>query len=355
MAKHTRTWTMAMGLDVSDRWSHWARVDEEGEVVERGRVATAAPELRKQFAKHERCLVALEAGTHSAWMSRVLRGLGFEVVVANPRQVALIAKSVKKNDRMDAETLARLARLDVALLSPIEHRGQEAQDALATLHARNLLVAQRTQLVNHIRATVKTHGERLPASSAPSFHKSVAKHIPESLRAALLPLVAQVARLTLTIQRYDDEVERLGREVFPESMVLRQVHGVGPVTALTYVLVLEDRTRFKRSRQVGSYLGLVPRQRESGESRPQLRITKTGNQYLRTLLVQCAHYILGPFGKDNALRRWGLSIAGEGSQAKKKRAVIAVARKLAVILHRLWVTGEVYEPFHGKGVVMEAA
>jgi transposase len=172
--------------------------------------------------------------------------------------------------------------------------------------------------------------------------------IPDGLRSALLPLLELIEQQTETIGHYDRQVERLAKEVYPESALLRQVTGVGALTALTYVLTLEEKGRFKRSRQVGAYLGLVPRQQESGERRPELHVTKAGDSYLRTLLVQCAHYIVGPFGPDTKLRRWGLKLAGEGSTARKKRALIAVARKLAVLLHRLWVSGEVYEPFYGE-------
>jgi len=136
----------------------------------------------------------------------------------------------------------------------------------------------------------------------------------------------------------------LGKEVYPQTQVLRQVNGVGPLTSLAFVLTLEEPGRFRTSRAVGPYLGLTPRSRDTGESHPQLHITKAGDIFLRKLLVQCAHYILGPFGKDCDLRRWGLRLAGTTSKDQKKRALPATARKLAVLLHQLWLTGEVYQP-----------
>jgi transposase len=346
MAQDTAT-TRTIGIDLGDRESTYVVLDEAGAVERTGKVRMTAAAIGAEFEGMGAALVALEVGTHSAWVSRLLEELGHEVVVANARQLPLISRSQKKNDRNDAETLARLVRMDRALLSPVTHRGKEAQEALALVHARDQLVQARTALINHVRGTVKAHGDRLPSCSAPAFTQTAWERIPEGLQAALLPLVETIAWYTTLIRRYDRQVEELCREVYPETAGLRQVTGVGALTALTFVLTLEDKDRFVRSRTVGAYLGLVPRQHESGALRPQLRITRAGDMYLRKLLVQCAHYILGPWGPDCRLRRWGLRLAGEGSVTRKKRALIAVARKLAVLLHRLWRDGEVYEPFHG--------
>jgi transposase len=286
----------------------------------------------------------LEVGTHSPWLSRLLADLGHEVIVANPRQVRLIAESDRKRDRADAELLARLGRLDPDLLRPIRHRGPQAQQDLALLRARDTLVRARTNLVNHVRGAVKALGGRLPACAAASFHRKAEGHLPQALQEALLPLLATIAELTGRIRAYDRQVEEIAEERYPEGRRLRQVPGVGPLTSLAFLLVIEDSSRFRKSRGVGPYLGLVPRQSQSGEREPQLSITKAGDPLLRRLLVQSAHYILGPFGPDSELRRWGLHLAGAGSGRNKKRAVVAVARKLAVLLHRLWVTGEVYQP-----------
>lgn len=344
-----------VGLDLGDKESTFVILGKGGEVTETGKVATSCPGLRKRFGRMDGALIALEVGTHSGWVSRQLKEMGHEVIVANPRQLALITRSLKKNDRNDAETLARLARADIGLLSPVEQRCERTQEHLAIVQARARLVEARTALVNHVRGTVKAHGERLPSCSAAAFARKAEEALPQGLRTALLPLLEAIGWHTGQIQRYDREVERLGKEEYPESGALRQVVGVGALTALTYVLTLEDKGRFVKSRQVGAYLGLVPRQQQSGERNPQLRITHAGDRYLRTLLVQCAHYIIGPFGKDCQLRQWGLKLAGAGSGNQKKRALAAVARKLAVLLHRLWVDGEVYEPFHqGKGAAAAA-
>ena len=164
------------------------------------------------------------------------------------------------------------------------------------------------------------------------------------MRPALVPILRMIEHHSGSIARYDRLIEEMGRKKYPETTTLRQVAGVGPITALCFVLTLDDPLRFKNSRAVGAFLGLRPKQDQSGERNPELRITKAGNRELRRLLVQGAQYILGPFGKDTDLRRFGESIAARGGKVAKRRALVAVARKLAVLLHRLWITGEVYEP-----------
>jgi transposase len=334
-----------VGLDLGDRYSEFCVLDGAGAVRERGRVLTTRKGFARRFGKMPKARIALEVCMHSPWVSRLLSELGHEVVVAHAAKVPMIYQSVRKSDRTDAEALARLARVDPALLSPVTHRGEQAQQDLQLIRARDALVQTRTKLVNHVRSTVKVHGERLPKCSTESFAAKVKDAIPAALRAALDPVLETIAGLTKTIRGYEKSLEALCEQSYPETDVLRHVAGVGPVTALAFVLTLERPERFVKSRDVGPYLGLVPKQRQSGASRPHLRISKAGNRFLRRLLVGSAHYILGPFGPDTALRQWGLKKAETGGRNAKKRATVAVARKLAVLLHRLWTTGEVYEPF----------
>ena len=150
------------------------------------------------------------------------------------------------------------------------------------------------------------------------------------------------------IAEYNEGMEKLAQESYPQVALLKQVKGVGTLIAQTLLLALEDPHRFRKSRDVGCYLGLQPGGRNSGQSEPQMHISKEGDPYLRTLLVQGAQHILGPFGMDCDLRRWGLKRAERGGKSGKKRAIIATARKLAVLLHHLWVSGEVYEPLHNS-------
>ena len=259
---------------------------------------------------------------------------------------AHLRQSKQKTDEIDAENLARLARLDPKLLYPLRHRGEESQAHLALIRSREALVSTRTQLVNHVRGAVKSFGHRLPKCPARSFHKRAAEHIPEALRPALGPILEQIGSLTQRIREYDRKLEAICQEHYPETDLLRQVEGIGALTALTFVLTVEDPHRFEKSRSVGAYLGLVPATEKSGDRDPQKRISKEGDQMLRRLLVGSAHYILGPFGSDSDLRRHGEKIASRGGKNAKKRAAVAVARKLAVLLHRLWVSGELYDPLY---------
>jgi transposase len=342
-----------MGLDVGDRYTYIHVLDAGGECLETGRLVTAPAAFERRFALAATggpLRVVLEVGAHSPWASRLLAELGHEVVVANARRVRLIAENVSKCDPLDAETLARLGRLDPALLAPITHRGAAAQADLALVRARDALVRTRTLLVNHARGAVKALGGRLPACSTPSFPAQVREAVPEALRPALTPVLDVIAALTGRLRDYDQRVEALATTRYPETARLRQVAGVGALTALAYVLVLEDPTRFATSRAVGSYLGLRPRRDQSAGRAPELPITKAGDPLVRRLLVGSAHYVLGPFGPDTDLRRWGLALAARGGKNAKKRAVVAVARKLAVLLHRLWLTGATYEPLRASGL-----
>ncbi len=336
-----------IGIDLGDCWSRYCVLDQAGAVVEEDWVRTTAEALRAKFGQLPATRMVIEVGAHSPWVSRLLQAQGHDVVVANPRKVRLIYESDRKNDRLDARMLARLGRVDVSLLSPVQHRSCEVQADLALVRSRDALVAARTQLINGARGMVKSVGGRLPRSTTAAFAGKMQLLIPAELKAALEPLVRSIHTLSEQIHCYDEQVKQLADQKYPETRLLRQVKGVGPLIALTYVLTIEDPNRFQRSRQMGSFLGLRPRQCESGNSAPQLGISKCGNNHLRWLLVQAAHYILSRLGPDSRLRRWGLQLASRGGKNGKRRAVVAVARKLAVLLHRLWVSGEVYEPLYG--------
>jgi len=222
------------------------------------------------------------------------------------------------------------------------------REDLLVLRAREALVESRTKLISAVRGLVKTMGARVSHSSSDAFSKKAAAEVPQQIRETIQPLLRLIANLSEEIKSYDQRIERLASEKYMHTKLLRQVTGVGPVTALGYVLTLETPLRFSRSRDVGPYLGLVPRQEDSGDSQPQLGISKAGDRMLRKLLVGSAHYILGPFGPDTDLRRFGKKLCERGGKNARKRATVAVARKLAVLLHRLWVSGDVYEPLgHG--------
>jgi transposase len=343
-----------VGIDLGDKNSNYCFLDAKGNIVTEGTLATTQAELAAFFSSIPKCTIAIEVGMHSPWVNALLEAHGHEVFVANPRKMESIHKNRRKNDKVDARTLARLVRADPELLYPIQHRGVEARHDLVLLRARDALVAARTKLINCVRGQVKSVGGRLPKCSAESFHNTVADKLPDSVRNALLPLVIQIGEMTARIRTYDAGVNRMIKQKYPEAGALQQVGGVGPITSLTYILTLEQPERFTKSRDVGCYLGLVPRQDESGDTSKQLRITKTGDRMLRKLLVGSAQYLLGPFGEDCDLQRFRLKLAARGGKNAKKRAVVAVARKLAVLLHRLWLTGEEYEPLHNALLQEEA-
>jgi transposase len=337
-----------IGMDLGDKTSRYCVVAGSGEVWSESSVATTKKAMTQKFSTMPRCRIAIEVGSHSPWVSRLLTGLGFEVIVANARQVQLISASTRKNDRMDARILARLGRVDRELLRPIQHRSEQAQTDLMTIRVRAVMVEMRTKLVNATRGFAKALGERLPTCDADAMSVEKMKELPAQVQDGLRPLLEEVESLTEKIKALDTKIEQIARSQYPETVLLRQVSGVGNLIALTFVLTVGDKERFQKSRDVGCYVGLRPKQSESGQSQPQLRITKEGDRYLRTLLVQGAHYILGWRGPDTDLRRWGLKLAERGGKNAKKRAVVAVARKLGVLLHRLWVTGEVYEPLRNS-------
>jgi transposase len=345
---------LTIGLDLGDRWSFYCVLDEAGKILLEQRVATTPEAMKQTFGKIPRSLIAMETGTHSPWVSRLLTELGHEVLVAHAQKVELITKSNRKDDRHDARTLARLARIDPELLGPVRHRSAKAQIHLTVIRARAELVSARTALVNAARGLVKSYGQRLPKRGTYQVSRELATGLSAELRDVLGPLLKEVESLNERIQEYDERMEKIAKEEYPEVSLLQQVKGVGTQISLTYVLTIEDPYRFPKSRQVGCFLGLRPGRRNSGESEPQKKISKEGDRYLRTMMVQGAHYILGPFGEDSDLRRWGLKLAERGGKNAKKRAVVAVARKLAVLLHRLWVSGEVYEPLRNSQKAMRA-
>jgi transposase len=335
---------LTVGVDLGDQWSHYCILGLHGERLSEGQLQTRQADVAEFFQALTPARVVIEVGTHSAWMQEIIAGEGHEVLVANPRLMEGSKRRKRKNDRIDANKLARLGRVDPESLYPIEHRSREVRQDLVLLRARDALVAVRTELINTTRGTVKSIGKRLPKCSSRSFARQAEKELPAEIREALLPLVQLADALSHCIQEYDVKIEAMASQKYGHTNLLRQIKGVGPITALAYVLTLENPERFAKSRDVGPYLGLVPKQEDSGESQPQLGISKAGDRMLRRLLVGSAQYILGPFGPDTDLRRYGLRLCEHGGKNAKKRAAVAVARKLAVLLHRLWVSGEVYEP-----------
>jgi transposase len=342
-------------MDLGDKTSRCCLLNDDGEVLVEQACPTTKKGIAQRFGAMPRCRVAIEVGTHSPWVSRELKKYGHEVIVANARQVKLISQSSRKNDKLDAQMLARLARMDPALLRPIRHRSEEAQSDLRIIRSRAALIEARTCLVNAARGLAKAAGERLESCDTDQMDEGKLEQMPADLRESLQQLVQGAAELTKKIKECDRKIEQIARDRYPETQLLRQVSGVGPLIALTFILTIEDKERFQKSRDVGCYVGLRPKQSESGERQPELRITKEGDIYLRKLLVQGAHCTMAKRAPDSDLKRWGTKLAGRGGKNARKRAIVAVARKLAILLHHLWATGEVYEPLRNNRAKAKAA
>ncbi len=336
---------VTFGIDVSDRKNEVCIIcSDTKDVIKRVKVGNTPPDIVEFFSQWPASPVALEVGCHSPWLNDVLSELGHDPAVANPRQVALITRSLRKTDKHDAEMLARLLCADRRLLRTIQHRKRSTRLDLTLLRTRNQLVRTRTALVGSIRGTVKSYGGRIRSMDAAVFHNQAAQDIPRDVLPQVEALLEVLRTVAEQIKSADREVTRLCREKYPETMLLRQIPRVGEITSLTFVLTIEDPERFEKSADVGAYAGLTPRRADSGDRSPELSITKAGDRELRRLLVQCAHQIIGKLGPPSDLKDWGLALAARGKKQAKKKAVVAVARKLVVLMHRLWVTGEVYRP-----------
>lgn len=354
---NNKTYSVTVGIDLGDNLHTICAIDHNGDILHKKTIKNNLAGINDYFRLYPdpgEVLVIIETGTHSPWISNHLKKTGFTVLVGNARKLRLIWEQPFKDDDRDAEMLARIGRFDPKLLEPITHRGRQAHQDLAVVKARDILVSSRTRIVTHIRGTVKSFGHKISSCSAESFARQARNQIPEGLEAAIGPLLDTLESINRNIAAYDREIKKISTEKYPETVRLQQVAGVGPLTALSYVLTLEDATRFKKSRDVGPYLGLTPRRDQSGETDRQLPISKAGNGFMRRLLVSAAHYILGPFGPQTDLRQYGERIAARGGKITKRKAVVAVARKLAVLLHRLWVSGKTYEPLRKNRQVAAA-
>lgn len=346
---------LTVGLDLGDRKTDFCILNERAEVVIQGKLATSAAELDRMFGGQEPMVIALEVGTHSPWISRRLERMGHDVVVANPRNVAYINKSKKKDDRADAEKLARLVRSDRNLLSPVRHRGEKRQRDLVIIKSRAALVSARTKLINAARGLMKSLGERLEMCDSEKVGVKLAEKLAEPARVVVTPLLESIEGLSKQIGQYDEMLKETAGQ-YPELELFKGIYGVGPVVELTYVLTIEDPARFTHSRDVGAFLGMVPGKRESGDRSPEMGISKEGDRLLRSLMVQSAQCILRKGAPDSDLRRWGLKQLGEdpkGGEAgkkvgkgRKKRVIVAVARRLAVMMHHIWANGVEYDPLY---------
>jgi transposase len=344
--KTSSTSIRTIGIDLGDRKHAVCVLDARGAILKQESIANSRGSLTALSRRHPGALIVMEVGMHSPWTSRFLKELGHRVLVANPRKVRAIYQNERKCDRKDAEILARLGRSDEKLLHPVEHGSEEAQRDLLQIKLRDNLVRQRVDIISSVRFSLKSLGVTLPSPNSESFARHARRILgpehPEYL-ALVEPSLGVLDAMTEQIRKLEKSIEAMAAEKYPESEYLTQISGVGVLTSLTFILTIGDPTRFGRKRDVAAFLGLVPRRDQSGETDKQLRITKAGDSYLRKLLVGSAQYILGPFGPDTALKRKGLKLAERGGPRAKRKAVVAVARNLAVLLLTLWHDEAIYQ------------
>jgi len=337
---------ITIGIDLGDRKHAVCVLVAKGEILKQETIANNRGSLAALSRRYPGALMVMEVGTHSPWTSRFLEGLGHRVLVANPRKLRAIYQNERKSDRKDAEILARLARSDEKLLHPVRHVCEEMQRDLLQIKMRDNLVRQRVDIISSVRGTLKSLGIMLPSPNSESFARHARRILGNEHPQHLALVEASLCVLdvmTQQIRSLEKSIETMAAEQYPEAEFLTQLAGVGTLTSLTFILTIGDPTRFRRKRDVGAFLGLVPRRDQSGETDKQLSITKAGDSYLRKLLVQAAHYILGPFGPDTALKRKGLKLTECGGPRARRKAVVAVARNLAVLLLTLWHDEAIYQ------------
>lgn len=334
-----------IGVDLGDKQHHVCVTNKDGNILSERTVPNRREDLLRLAKENRGGLFALEVGTHSPWVSRLIEQNGCSCLVANARKLRAIYQNDRKCDALDARMLAKLARVDPELLSPIKHGSEERQLDRLAITLRDSLVRQRVNIISTIRFSLKSLGVRLPGCSTPYFAKLCRRELEDSplLTVVEAPLAA-LDGLNEQIKALDKQIAKTAAEQYPQTKLLEQITGVGPITSLSYVLAVGEPERFKDPRDVAAYLGLVPRRDQSGQSDKQLPISKAGNRDVRRLLVQSAQYILGHFGPDCDLRRHGLKLAARGGKAAKRKAIIAIARKLAVLMLVLWKTGKPYQP-----------
>ena len=333
-----------IGMDLGDKNHKAGVLDPEGVEALRQEVSNTPEEVRLFLKRFTDAILVIETGTHCRWISRLAKELGVRVVVGNARKLRMIWQSTRKNDWNDACMLAKLGHADPGLLAPVNLREDECQTLLRLVNARDLLVRHRAGIVNLVRGTCKAEGDRLAECGTESFAR-LEYEVPATLREVTKPLFALLREVTKKIALYDKLLaNRLAKHHQEDAALVQAIPGVGPVTAAAFLASVGEPQTFGKARDAGAYFGLVPRQSQSGESDRQLRISKAGNAQVRRLLVVSANYILGPFAPDSDLRRHGLRIAERGGKNARRRAKVAVARKLAVVMMTLLQNRQAYRP-----------
>lgn len=346
---------IVVGVDVSEKHLNLCEIDGDDAVCE-SRMANSSKKLLEHFQGKAKRRIIIEVGAHTRWIAELLEQLGHQVLIVDPRRTKLISGSLYKDDRIDAMTLAMLGRDAPALLKTVPLRRLESQMVLTLVRARASAVKGRTRIVNTVRGVLKPYGYTIPKDSrGATFTAYIRETLDQALLRIVEPLLVLIETFNAQIKRYDDDVALVLPRLAPDTVHLTQINGVGALTVLYFVALIGDPHRFASNRDIGPYLGLCRKRQDSGDYKSELGITKAGDSLMRALLANCASYLLGPFGQDSDIRRWGLKKVGGGSRAEKKKAKIAVARKLAVVMLTLWKTGRPYTPFHKSHEAKKAA
>jgi transposase len=339
------------GIDIHTRKSNYCALDESGEEIGTANFLTTKKAFTHHFGKIDKAKIAIEAGAHSHWIAELLKELGHDVVVANPRRVGLIAKNREKDDQTDAELLARLVRTDPRLLHGTHTRSAENLILRGMIKSRSTLVECRTKLINSVRGIVKPFGIVIPRCNSEQFHEVAINYEPISsgnVKAVIAAMLVQIGSLTKEIDFQTKAIEGIEFDD-PTITRFKTVPGIGNLIALAYVAYIDDPNRFGRSEQVGKYLGLSSGRRFSGGGGHTLGITKEGDPQMRALMLQAAYAFMRS-KKDSELKQWTVQLmarkGGKDSREAKKKTATALARKLGVLLHRIWITGEKFEPFY---------
>jgi len=343
-----------IGMDLGNKKHDICVLNCAGEIIDQLEVNNDIETLSQYFEKYDfpsRIRVAMEVGPSSLWVSTKLKSMGFNVIVANARKLRMIWGDSNKTDEKDAEKIARVARFDPQLLHGIEHRSMSAQQMLTVIRAREHFVSARTRCINCVRGILKSLGiNDLPSCASNRFGDKMYEYLTDELIPTLGELLEECKNLSEGICRLDDRIQQISEESCPEAIKLQQIPGVGPVTALSFVLTIDNPKRFHKSRDLGPFLGLTPKRDQSGETDKQLSITKQGDRYLRSLLIGSAQFILSNRSSESDLKNYGLRIAARGGKTAKKKAVVAIARKLAILMHHIWISGDEYIPLHKQSL-----
>ena len=330
-----------IGIDLHLKTSYVCFLNDAGEKTCEMTIPTTKSALKRHFETLEPARIIIEAGSYSLWVNRLLSSFDHKVIVANPRKVRLIAESTLKNDRVDAEVLARLGRSDPHFLCPITPRGPESQLTRGYLKVRAALVKTRTLEINSVRGLLRSWGFSFSAGYPAKFCERVLQsNLPSELLDMVTPLIESILAVQAQIANCEQELKRRANAI-PTVRNLMSMPGIGPIISLAFFASIDQPERFPKSRQIGSYLGFRPSLRESGGKRRMGPISKEGDQELRALLVQGA-YSLMRSQKESALKEWATKL---GERIGRKKAIVALARKMGVILHHLWITGQPFQPF----------